>query len=76
MLSECEHEKPNAVAFFAGLTNNFGPLGQRTDIVLDNVVTNIGSGYLQSTGRFTAPVCGNYQFNFNIAAVHQKKVTK
>lgn len=61
------------VAFFAGLTQNFGPVQEHTDIVLDRVITNIGSGYSPSTGRFTAPVNGVYQFNVIVSAQGRQK---
>jgi len=35
-------------------------------VVYGNAYTNIGSCYSTSTGRFTAPVSGMYQFNANI----------
>src|SRR6218665_908864 len=62
------------VAFFAGLTDNFGPVTEHTDIVFDRVITNIGSGYSPSSGRFTAPVNGVYQFNVIVSAQGRQKV--
>jgi len=62
------------VAFFAGLTENFGPVTEHTDIVFDRVITNIGGGYEQKTGRFTAPYDGVYQFNVIVSAQGRQKV--
>lgn len=61
------------VAFFAGLTENFGPVTEHTDIVFDRVITNIGSAYSPSTGRFTAPVNGVFQFNVIVSAQGRQK---
>jgi len=63
------------VAFFAGLTENFGPVTEHTDIIFDRVITNIGGGYEQKTGRFTAPYDGVYQFNVIVSAQGRQKVT-
>jgi hypothetical protein len=48
-------------AFFARKTNG-GAMAPVTPILFNDVVTNIGSHYNASTGRFTAPVTGNYYF--------------
>lgn len=61
------------IAFFVGLTENFGPVTEHTDIVFDRVITNIGSGYEPKTGRFTAPADGVYQFNVIISAQGRQK---
>ena len=61
-------EVPHQVAFFVGLYDNLGPITDHADIVFDRVVTNVGSGYEPSTGRFTAPVSATYQFNVTISA--------
>jgi len=62
------------VAFFVGLTENFGPVTEHTDIVFDRVITNIGGGYEQKTGRFTAPYDAVYQFNVIVSAQGRQKV--
>lgn len=38
--------------------------GTQYTILFDTVTTNVGSGYNSGTGTFTAPVAGNYLFNF------------
>ena len=63
------------VAFFVGLTENFGPVTEHTDIVFDRVITNIGGGYEQKTGRFTAPYDAVYQFNVIVSAQGRQKVS-
>ena len=62
------------MAFFAGQSANYGPVLETCDFVFDNLVTNVGSGYSQNTGRFTAPVSATYQFNVAISAQERQKV--
>jgi len=62
------------VAFFVGLTENFGPVTEHTDIIFDRVITNVGGAYEQKTGRFTAPYDGVYQFNVIVSAQGRQKV--
>jgi C1q domain len=64
------------IAFFVGLTENFGPVTEHTDIVFDRVITNIGSAYNAETGRFTAPTHGVFQFNVVISAQGRQKVSQ
>lgn len=52
--------KPNHPAFGAGRNSATGS----GIIVWDLVLVNTNSGYNSSTGRFTAPVAGNYFFSF------------
>ncbi|GFS11337.1 C1q-related factor-like isoform X2 [Elysia marginata] len=63
------------VAFFAGLQENVGPVDKDTDLLLGNVITNVGSGYSNATGRFTAPVDGTYSFSVTIAAQAKRRAT-
>lgn len=65
---------PPRVAFFVGLRENVGPFKDNLDLVYDKLVTNIGDGYDKTTGRFTAPKNGTYQFTVVVAAQGQKKV--
>lgn len=64
---------PKKIAFFVGLSNNMGPVTEHTDIVFDQVITNIGHAYDVNTGRFTAPVNGTYQFNVIVSAQGRQK---
>ncbi|OWF56068.1 C1q-related factor-like isoform X2 [Mizuhopecten yessoensis] len=64
---------PPRVAFFVGLRENVGPFKENRDLVYDKLVTNVGGGYDKTTGRFTAPVNGTYQFTVVVAAQGQKK---
>jgi hypothetical protein len=66
---------PKKIAFFVGLTNNMGPVTDHTDIVFDQVITNIGHAYDINTGRFTAPVNATYQFNVIVSAQGRQKVS-
>jgi len=52
---------PYQPAFLA--TCNTGNVSATNDIVFNSVITNIGGHYNSSTGVFTAPVAGMYQFN-------------
>ena len=45
---------------------NFTGDGTNATIVFDTVSTNVGSGYNNSTGVFTAPVTGLYHFTSNL----------
>lgn len=56
------------VAFFAGMSTHYGPVLQNRDLIMNGLVTNVGSAYNTKTGRFTAPVRAIYQFNVTIAA--------
>jgi len=58
---------PARPAFFATRTGTTVSVG--SDYVFDNVVTNIGSHYSSSTGKFTAPIAGIYLFGANILAM-------
>jgi hypothetical protein len=49
---------------FSAYRNSTGVEGLTGYIVFDATRSNVGSHYSTSTGRFTAPVAGNYQFNF------------
>ncbi|XP_053372691.1 uncharacterized protein LOC128546317 [Mercenaria mercenaria] len=66
-----ENMKKPSVAFYA---NHVTDLALRTDkiIVFDTTITNEGSGYDASTGIFTAPVGGLYQFTTHVC-VHNGK---
>jgi C1q-related factor len=62
------------VAFFAGLSENMGPVTENSDVKFDRLVTNAGGGFNTTSGRFTAPVDGVYQFNVVISAQGRQKV--
>jgi len=59
--------KPNQPGFNVrfNTSNSTSPTGIDT-VKFNQIVTNIGSHYSTSTGRFTAPVSGLYQFNLSI----------
>lgn len=52
-----------------------GPIENNIDLVFDRVITNIGGGYDNETGRFTAPFNGVYHFTVVVAAQGRQKVT-
>ncbi|XP_076437449.1 cerebellin-4-like [Babylonia areolata] len=57
-----------ALSFFVGLQANQGPVSHNTDLIFDNVVTNVGQAFQAETGRFTAPYNGTFQFTVVVAA--------
>ena len=59
--------KPNQPGFNVrfNTSNSTSPTGIDT-VKFTQIVTNIGSHYSTSTGRFTAPVSGFYQFNLSM----------
>jgi len=74
---KCEPRNDKKVAFFAGLSNHLGPVNHHSDLVFDNIVTNVGSAYNLGSGRFTAPVRATYHFNVTISAqIAQKAAVK
>lgn len=52
---------PKQPKFYATLTS--GNTATSGTIIYNNAVFNIGSGYSTSTGIFTAPIAGYYQFS-------------
>ena len=62
--------QPIFAAYTAGLTNVTGD-GTNYAIIWELTTLNVGSSYSTSTGKFTAPVSGNYLFNatVNLSAV-------
>jgi hypothetical protein len=58
--------KPNNPAFVALGSGGSTSYGSGAEFILTNAVTNIGSHYNTSTGRFTAPVAGFYSFTYAI----------
>ncbi|XP_054913027.1 myosin-2 heavy chain-like [Poeciliopsis prolifica] len=57
------------VAFSAGLTDSgiVGPFDEETTLIFSKTITNVGRGYNNSAGVFTAPVTGLYFFSFTAA---------
>lgn len=53
---------PYQPAFDAGLTSASGGVGAVQTVLFDNVRLNQGNHYSSSTGRFTAPINGVYEF--------------
>jgi len=57
-----------AQPMFYAYRSSSGTFGNNTSVVFDATGSNIGSNYSTSTGRFTAPVAGHYNFSFVILA--------
>ncbi|XP_045168767.2 caprin-2-like [Mercenaria mercenaria] len=49
-------------AFTARLSAHIEKLGKNQPIIFDNIVTNIGQAYSETSGKFTAPKDGVYYF--------------
>jgi hypothetical protein len=64
---------PNFSAFFAALANNTGPFKQDKDLIFTQVITNYGDNYDPTTGIYTAPYNGIYQFLITISATGRQK---
>ena len=62
------------IAFFAGLSENMGPIKEHQDIVFDRVITNVGGAYNSQSGHFVAPTNGTYHFNVVVSAQGRQKV--
>ncbi|XP_060551975.1 complement C1q-like protein 3 [Ruditapes philippinarum] len=59
---------PTKVAFYVQLSHDLSGLGNYQAIVFDLVTTNIGSGYNNVNGMFTAPSSGTYVFSWTSAS--------
>ncbi|ESN98706.1 hypothetical protein HELRODRAFT_188887 [Helobdella robusta] len=59
---------PSKVAFFVGLQKEIQSVTNHTTVVFDKILTNVGNGYDQKTGKFKAPVSGTYFFNVVVSA--------
>ncbi|VDI38448.1 Hypothetical predicted protein, partial [Mytilus galloprovincialis] len=67
--------KRDIVAFSAYRKSSQTLLSNKNNFKFDNVWTNIGNGYNQSTGVFTAPRTGVYHFSvdsYTIMSLHHK----
>ncbi|XP_061180707.1 complement C1q-like protein 4 [Saccostrea echinata] len=53
-------------AFYAYMNNNLQYPHPDTTFVFDNIRTNVGSGYSNTSGVFTAPHAGTYVFTWTI----------
>ena len=58
---------PDKPAFYARRTGTTVSSG--SDYVFDSVITNIGSHYNSTTGKFTVPIAGIYHISANILAM-------
>ena len=57
------------VAFFATLNRTQAHIGRLQSVVFNQVETNIGNGYDQYTGVFSAPTSGVYVFSTTISTL-------
>jgi hypothetical protein len=69
--SKVKRYEPNTVAFFATVSvKSLDHLGFYKNIVFDSIVTNIGNGYNNYQGVFTAPISGLYLFTTSLMSNH------
>ncbi|XP_052814826.1 complement C1q-like protein 4 [Mya arenaria] len=66
-LSRVTHH-PQAVAFTAQLTKSLSNIQEGQEVMFDKVITNVGHGYDNNTGNFTAPYNGTYIFFLTITS--------
>ena len=63
------------MAFFAIVERgSLGRVRGDTNIIFESAVTNVGEAYDKSTGQFTAPFKGLYQFSSSIMADNDAEV--
>ncbi|XP_030286445.1 complement C1q-like protein 4 [Sparus aurata] len=52
---------------------NFGPFPTNRTLKFDTIITNVGGGYDNTSGEFTAPLTGVYYFTFSYEAKEDNK---
>ncbi|CAC5422860.1 C1QL [Mytilus coruscus] len=67
--SDCTVRVPDKVAFMAKNSDSIVNLPGKSVVVYNTAVTNLGNGYDNSTGIFTAPSNGVYIFSWTVLAM-------
>lgn len=65
VIEASQNKERVSVAFHAEYSSDPVQLGPNAPIILDHILTNVGSGYDGSTGYFRSPVSGTYMFVVN-----------
>ncbi|CAL8318631.1 unnamed protein product [Lota lota] len=65
-IKSLEESRAAPVAFTAALGHPAGPFRRDTTVRYDQVLSNVGGGYDQATGTFTAVVPGTYFFSYTM----------